>query len=256
MYIRHKLSESPMFVKQKKLHKLSNNPLKDAFTHKDNLKIVLMCLFGAALGQGVIWYTGQFYALLFIQTVLKVDNRASYLIVAGALACAVPFFILFGWLSDTYGRKPFMFAGFLLAIVTFYPIFNLMHYLGPYVDAKAAVLVPSDNYSPVGIAACVWVMVIYAALSYAPIAAFLVELFPTSIRYTAMSLPYHIGSGVGGGLVPLISSGVVWATGNIYSGLWYPMAAAALSLIVLILFVPETYKVNIETIGDDIELPK
>jgi len=244
IYIRLKLKESPMFQDKKNAGTLAKNPLKESFGNMYNLKYVALSLFGATMGQGVVWYTGQFYALYFIQTVLKTPLNASYLIVGAALLLASPLFILVGWLSDKYGRKPFMMAGIFLAIATWYPIFVAMHHFRPFVDNKS---IPNVNYSPVMLSFLVFIMVGYVALAYGPIAAFLVELFPTRIRYTSMSLPYHIGNGVFGGLVPLIGVSVQTASGNLYGGIWYPLGIAAICLVVMIFFIPETYQVDIET---------
>jgi MFS family permease len=144
---------------------------------------------------GVVWYTCQYYALFFILTVLKLDSTSGYLIVSVALALGSPFFILVGYMSDKYGRKPFMLAGIGLAVATWYPIYTLMYKIRPFVDPKADILVPNELYSPAILCLCVLLMLTFTALAYGPIAAFLVELFPTNIRYTSMSLPYHIGNG-------------------------------------------------------------
>jgi MFS family permease len=181
---------------------------------------------------------------------LKVPSTTAYIIVGIALLLASPFFILVGYLSDIYGRKPFMMAGIGLAVTTFYPIFMILNSVRPFLDVKAVPLVDNPDYSPVTLCFCVWLMVCYVALAYGPIAAFLVELFPTSIRYTSMSLPYHIGNGVFGGLVPVIGLSMTKATGVLYAGLWFPIFVAGLCLVGMIAFVPETYQVDITNIDN------
>jgi len=179
----------------------------------------------------VVWYTSQYYALFFMQTVLKVPYVTVYWIVVVALCCGAPFFIFFGWLSDKIGRRNIMTTGFLLAAITFVPVFMLMH----------------DNATnPVILTILVFYMVILVTLVYGPIAAFLVELFPAKIRYTSLSLPYHIGNGVFGGFVPLISTSLVAGTGNIYMGLAYPITIALIGVIVSLGWIREpTHQVQI-----------
>ncbi|MGB6085983.1 MAG: MFS transporter [Parvibaculum sp.] len=334
VWIRLKLNESPLFQKMKEEGTLSKAPLKESFGEWRNMKLVLIALFGLTAGQAVIWYTGQFYSLFFLTQVLKVDGQTASLLVGAALLLGVPFFVVFGALSDRIGRKPIIMAGCLLAILTYFPIFSaLTHYANPQLEAAqtySPVVVIADpaecsfQFNPVGTAAftsscdvaksalaqrgipysniaaepgtvaevrigevvlasfnaeedadgarrerfnaalrhaveeagylhahpdtinypmvvlLLFVLVLYVTMVYGPIAAMLVELFPTRIRYTSLSLPYHIGNGWFGGFLPTVSFAIVAATGNLYSGLWYPIAIAAMTFIIGILFVPET----------------
>ncbi|MBM3976261.1 MAG: MHS family MFS transporter [Planctomycetes bacterium] len=227
--IRRKLQESPVFAALKAGGRTSARPIRDSFGNRANLRLVLLALFGATMGQGVVWYTGQFYALYFLQTVLKVDYVLANQIVACALLAATPFFVVFGALSDRVGRKPLMLAGCLLAVATWIPIYQAM--------GEAATAAGGPQALRLGV--LVFVQVLYVTLVYGPIAAFLVELFPARIRYTSMSLPYHIGNGVFGGLVPLIGVWAVKHFDNRYAGLWYPMAIASITVFVGALFVRE-----------------
>jgi MFS family permease len=174
--------------------------------------------FGATMGQGVVWYTGQFYALYYLQNIFKVPLVDSNLIVGIAILCATPLFVFFGWLSDRVGRKWIMLTGMLLAVLTYIPIYTSMANFAPFVGNPADA-VANPNYSPFILGVFVFIQVVYVTLVYGPIAAFLVELFPTRIRYTSMSLPYHIGNGVFGGLVPIIGLSLIQATGNNFAGL-------------------------------------
>ncbi len=232
-YIRVQLNESPLFAKARKEGKTSAHPLKDAFGNARNRRLVLLCLFGATAGQGVVWYTGQFYALFFLQRTMEVDFVRANIIIAVALACATPFFVFFGSLSDKIGRKPVMMSGCLLAALTYLPI-----YMG--------MMENKDNDFLLGM--FVFLQVIYVTMVYGPIAAFLVELFPTRIRYTSMSLPYHLGNGVFGGLTPFLATAVVAATGNIYAGLAYPIGIALLTFVIGTFFVKESRHLKL---GDD-----
>ena len=227
LYIRLRLRESPLFLRLKASGKASKAPLRESLGSGKNWKLMLLALFGATAGQGVSWYTGQFYALYFLQNTLKVDFLTSNVIVSIALLLGAPFFIVFGALSDKLGRKRIMLAGNLLAILTYLPIYGAMQAF----SAPPNVLV---------LTLLVWIQVLYVTMVYGPIAAFLVELFPGKIRYTSLSLPYHVGNGVFGGLTPLIGTAIVQATGNIYAGLYYPMSVAGLTLLVGLLFLPET----------------
>jgi MFS family permease len=238
LYIRLKLRESPLYTALKGAGRTSRSPLKESFASKANAKLVALALFGAVAGQGVVWYTGQFYALFFLQTVLKLDIRDANIIVGVALLLGTPFFIVFGWLSDKIGRKKIMMAGCLLAIVTYYPIYLAMNSFSPTND-------PPTPASPVVLTLLVFIQVVYVTMVYAPIAAFLVELFPARIRYTSLSVPYHIGNGVIGGLVPFMATFIVAETGNIYAGLLYPIAVALITLIVGTIFLPETFRTKI-----------
>ncbi len=325
LWIRLRLSESPLFKRMVDEGKQSRKPLTESFGQWDNAKLAILALFGATAGEAVIWYGGQFYALFFLTQTLKVPGVSAQIMIAVALAIGTPCFILFGWLSDKIGRKPIMLAGFLLAALTYFPIFQgITHFANPKLETalaaapvtviadpascsfqfkatgtekfttpcdvvKAALVGLSVNYNnvaaPAGTVASVKigdqtiagnapdaaktiaaaikghgypaaadpkeinyvmtvvllaVLVIYVTLVYGPIAAWLVELFPTRIRYTSMSLPYHIGNGWFGGFLPATVFAIVAATGNIYSGLWYPIIVAGMSFVVALLFLPET----------------
>jgi MFS family permease len=235
LYIRMQMKESPLFNQLKKEGKVSKAPLKDSFSKGGGL--MLLALLGATAGQGVVWYTGQFYVGLFMQKTLNISLTNTSYITAVALLLAAPFFVVFGRLSDRIGRKKIMLAGNLLAVLTYYPIYMAM-------KAYAA------NY--VILTLLVFLQVLYVTMVYGPIAAFLVELFPANIRYTALSLPYHVGNGIFGGLVPTIATAVVLKTGNIYSGLWYPISIAAMTFIVGLIFLKETHHVKIwNEVGGD-----
>lgn len=229
-YIRLRLRESPVFVKLKEEGNTSTSPLKDSFGNKANLKLVILALFGATAGQGCVWYTGQFYALTFLQKTLNIEFVTSNVIVALALLFATPFFVFFGSLSDKIGRKRIMMLGCALAALTYVPIYMAMKEIGNPDNATASHTVTLESAALLVI--LIFIQVIYVTMVYGPIAAFLVELFPTRIRYTSMSLPYHIGNGVFGGLTPFIATAVVASTGNPFSGLVYPIAVASLTLIV------------------------
>ena len=325
IWIRLKLNESPLFQKMVAEGKQSKRPLAEAFGQWNNAKIALLALFGATAGEAVVWYGGQFYALFFLTQTIKVPSVTAQIMIAAALALGTPFFILFGWLSDKIGRKPILLAGFALAVVTYFPIFEgITHFANPKLEhalatapvtvtadpakcsfqfkatgtekfttpcdvIKAALVGLSVNYdnvaAPSGTVASVKIgdqtiagdspdaaktiaaaikahgypagadpndinyvmtvillaiLVVYVTMVYGPIAALLVELFPTRIRYSGLSLPYHIGNGWFGGFLPATVFAIVAATGNIYSGLWYPIGVAALSFVVGIIFLPET----------------
>jgi len=306
VFIRMRMSESPLFVKMKKEGKTSANPLAESFKQKDNLKMVLIALLGATAGQGVVWYTGQFYALSFLQNACNVEFVQSNFIISIALLIGTPFFIVFGSLSDKIGRKYIMMAGMLIAVIAYRPIYTIMYSdanlknkveivekkvvtvknavkgadslittvttkaftdgttyketvkakfpvdpalkaalpkekLKP--DTKKEVTLPQDlYYKMIGL---VLIQVIFVTMVYGPIAAFLVEIFPTRIRYTSMSLPYHIGNGVFGGLVPLISTRLVEASrpgpglppADPLAGLWYPILIAGVSFVIGSLYI-------------------
>jgi MFS family permease len=324
IWIRLKLQESPLFRKMVQEGKQSKRPLSEAFGQWANAKIAIFALLGATAGEAVVWYGGQFYALFFLTQTLKVPAVTAWIMIAVSLAIATPGFIFFGWLSDRIGRKPIMLAGFALAVVTYFPIFQgITHFANPKLEAalngapivvtadpsqcsfqfkatgtekfttncdiiKAALVGLSVNYSnvaapagttasvkigdtnlagpaatPAAIAAAVKahgyppsadpndinypmtvlllvILVIYVTMVYGPIAAWLVELFPTRIRYSGLSLPYHIGNGWFGGFLPATVFAIVAATGNIYSGLWYPIVVAAMSFVIGLIFLPET----------------
>jgi len=269
LYIRISLKESPLFAGLKKSGGLSKNPIKESFGNPFNLKFVLLALFGVTMGQGVVWYTGQFYALFYLQKVFHVALVPSNIIVGAALLAATPFFVVFGSLSDRIGRKPIMFTGMGLAFLTWYPLYGIMAAFAPATYNQPAVaatktaaaiaanpavvvkfqqfLIPYQHYNPWVLGLCVFAQVMYVTMVYGPIAAFLVELFPTKIRYTSMSLPYHIGNGVFGGLVPMIGLALLTKTGNNYAGLWYPMGITFICFVIGMLFVPETKHIDIHS---------
>jgi len=273
LYIRLKMKESPIFEQIKSSGMSSAQPLKDAFTHWPNLKLVLISLLGATAGQGVVWYTGQYYALFYLQSILKVNLRTGFIIVAVAMLIGMPFFTVFGALSDKIGRKKIILAGCLLAVLTYYPIYHAMesaagnHVItfkstqNPVTKAWTLTPLTSDPADPTKLVPAkeapnpnvpllillVWIQVIYVTMVYGPIAAYLVEAFPAKIRYTSFSLPYHIGNGIFGGLVPLVGLSVCAATGNIYAGLWYPMVVAAMTFVVGSILLKETVNVKIWT---------
>ena len=264
LYIRLRMKESPIFAQIKSTGMSSSQPLKDAFTHWDNLKRVLISLFGATAGQGVVWYTGQFYALFYLQTVLRVNLHDASWIMGWALLFGMPFFTVFGALSDRIGRKKIMLAGCLIAIVSYYPIYGAMQKAAgndvqQFTSSKNATtgqvtLIPQTRdasgklvTAPAPIHAEKWklvllvfIQVIFVTMMYGPIAAYLVEAFPAKIRYTSLSLPYHIGNGVFGGLVPLLGVYICASTGNIRAGLWYPMIIASITFVVGSIFLKET----------------
>ena len=342
VWIRLRLNESPVFQKMKDEGKGSKAPLTEAFANWSNAKIVIIALIGGVMGQGVVWYTGQFYALFFMQSILKVDGYTANLLIAWSLLLGTGFFVVFGALSDKIGRKPIILAGCLIAALTFFPIFRMITtnanpalekaiesvkvevvsdpalcgdlfnpvgtrvftapcdtaraYLAqqsvkyattygaagsgvkvvvngkdvPYTDAKTsnpAVLAaaqaagypkagdaqivkmshPFDIFKPqvAAVIGLLFILVLYVTMVYGPIAAMLVELFPTKIRYTSMSLPYHIGNGWFGGLLPATAFAIVASTGDIYAGLWYPIIFASITAVVGFFFLPETKDVDI-----------
>jgi MFS family permease len=341
LWIRMKLEESPVFREMKEAGEESKAPLTEAFGRWANLKIVLVALIGAVAGQAVIWYTGQFYALFFLEKTLKVDGATANILIAIALALATPFFILFGWLSDKIGRKPIIMAGLALAALTYFPLFGALTTAANPALARAQESAPvtviadpgdcSLQFDPIGrnrfdrrscdvaksflakasvsydnvaapagtiasvrigqtliegvdagalegeerkaaiadfqartkaaltavgypekadpaainramVVGILFILALYVTMVYGPIAALLVELFPTRIRYTSMSLPYHIGNGWFGGFLPTTAFAMVAATGNIYYGLWYPIAVALATLVIGLLFLPETFR--------------
>jgi MFS family permease len=303
-YIRRRMAESPLFARAKAAGKTSRNPFRESFGNRKNLRIVLIALLGATAGQGVVWYTGQFYAMYFIKTIVGIDATQTEYMIGIALLLGTPFFIVFGALSDRIGRKPIMLAGCLLGLVSYYPIYTAMLAAANLSDPARFALVRAEPLaepkvetipanpikkeplrtittikerreyrdgttntasivrttvddavsdqirnsirlpgltSPpaLSLIALVWIQVIFVTMVYGPIAAFLVELFPTRIRYSSMSLPYHIGNGVFGGMVPFIGTLMVQRTGDKLSGLWYPMAVAAITIVVGLLFIRE-----------------
>ncbi len=278
LYIRLRMKESPIFRHIKTAGMTSAQPLKEAFTQWKNLKHVLISLFGATAGQGVVWYTGQFYALFYLQTILKVNITTAYYIVAVSLLLGMPFFVLFGALSDRIGRKKIMMAGCLLAAISYLPIYHAMQStagsnivtvqsqknpvtgaiaLTPLTNVDGALkpakeVLPYSGFGDFLANAVAWkliglmfIQVLFVTMVYGPIAAYLVEAFPARIRYTALSLPYHIGNGVFGGLLPLIGLWIVAQTENIYAGLYYPIAVASITFVVGTLLLKETHHIRI-----------
>lgn len=292
IYIRLRMHESPLFSKIKAEGKISKNPLKESFTKKENLQMVLLALFGATAGQGVVWYTGQFYAMSFIQKTCSVEFVQSYTIIATALLIGTPLFIVFGSWSDSFGRKYIMLGGMLLAVLTYRPIYSKMYELSNIKDVAVTetnLAEPITSIQPSGdtlnivtrlstlandytlketyktskagavesvreitlsqdafwmMVALVLIQVVYVTMVYGPIAAFLVELFPTRIRYTSMSLPYHVGNGIFGGLVPLVATWLFEASksestpdGDPLVGLWYPIVVAAITFLIGMFFL-------------------
>jgi MFS family permease len=293
IYIRLRMEESPLFAKIKAEGKISKNPLKESFTKKENLSMVLLALFGATAGQGVVWYTGQFYALSFIQKTCSIEFVQSYTIIATALLIGTPLFIVFGSWSDSFGRKYIMMVGMLLAVLTYRPIYSKMYSIsdlknvkeletaqsisrsfsinqnGDTTRSETTIKIFENGYQVKETAKSInsgkaeitrekilsneafwWmvglvlIQVIYVTMVYGPIAAFLVELFPTRIRYTSMSLPYHVGNGIFGGLVPLIATWLFEISktesnpsGDPLAGLWYPIIVASITFIIGMLYL-------------------
>ncbi len=286
LYIRLRMKESPIFQQLKGAGMTSAKPLKEAFTQWKNLNRVLISLFGATAGQGVVWYTGQFYALFYLQTILRVNGTSANYIVAIALLLGMPFFVVFGALSDRIGRKKLMMAGCLIAALSYIPIYKAMQAATGSnvvtVTSKKNEVTGAINLTPLTIVdgvqqpakevlpyydfaslisnslawkliLLVFVQVIFVTMVYGPIAAYLVEAFPAKIRYTALSLPYHIGNGVFGGLLPVIGLSVVAETGNIYAGLYYPIVVASITFVIGSLLLKETRHVRI---WSEVEAPE
>jgi MFS family permease len=233
-YIRMRLRESPIFSILKDTGRTSSAPIQESFGSWSGWKIFLTVLFGAAAGQAVVWYTGQFYALLFLQTVLKVPLVTSYVCVAVALFLGTPLFVFFGSLSDRIGRKKIMMAGNLLAAISYVPIYHAM---------KAY----SSPVNPIALTLLVFIQVVFVTMVYGPIAAFLVEAFPAKIRYTSLSLPYHFGNGWFGGFLPIIATSLVARTGNIYAGLAFPIIVALLTVVVGSILLKDRHNESIWT---------
>jgi len=226
-YIRVHFQESPIFEEIKAKGAMTKNPWKEAFLSQ-NIKYVLIATI-VVLGEGVVWYSGQFWPLYYLGTVVKLDTLTTAYIVGGGLVIGTPTLILFGWLSDHIGRKPVILAGFLLAALTYYPLFK---WLG-------AVAQPGNVNYPVAIL-IIAIMVAYVGMVYGPIGAFLAEYFPGRIRYTSVSVPYHIGNGWGGGLVPFITTAAYTATGSLAYALIYPIAVPAVAFVLSLFLMPET----------------
>src|SRR5579862_5944140 len=248
-YIRARMAESPLFAQLKREGKTSTAPIADSYGTKERWKVFFIVLFGATAGQAVVWYTGQFYSLIFLQTVLHVPVATAFKIVALGLLLGTPFFLVFGALSDRIGRKKIIMAGCLIAALTYIPIYHAMAVAaGPttkVTDAAGTASEVAQNANFLALTALIFLQVLYVTMVYGPIAAFLVESFPAKIRYTSLSLPYHIGNGVFGGMLPLIGLSLCAATGNIYAGLYYPMIVAGITFIVGSLLLKETYGVKI-----------
>jgi MFS family permease len=239
LWIRIRLKESPLFVKLKREGKTSKSPLTDI--SGKNWGLIALALFGATAGQAVVWYTGQFYVLVFLTKTLGVNYKDAYIMIAIGLALASPFFILFGWLSDKIGRKPLLLAGCALAALTYWPIYHAM----AGAVTKVGTVVTVNQPVMIGL---IFLQVLYVTLVYAPIAALLVELFPAKIRYTSMSIPYHLGNGEFGGLTPLMATWIAawWLTnhpGDVnakYMGLVWPISIATMTFFIGLFFLPET----------------
>lgn len=232
-YIRSAFEESPIYAEIKAKGQTSKNPWSEAFLNPANLKYVLIATI-VVLGEGVVWYSGQFWALYFLQTVVKLDSLTTAWIVGAGLVIGTPSLIFFGWLSDNIGRKPVILSGFLLAAVTYYPLYV---WLGSATQ-------PGNVNMPIAIL-IVAILVCYVGMVYGPIGAFLAEFFPARIRYTSVSVPYHIGNGWGGGLVPFITTAAYAATGSLAYALIYPIAVPAVAFVLGLFLMPETHKIKI-----------
>jgi MFS family permease len=250
LFIRLRLQETPLFSRLKDSGRSSTSPWRESFGDPANRRLILLALFGMTAGQAVVWYQGQFQALFFMQNILGIKFANAYLIVGTAIVLATPFFVFFGRLSDRIGRKPIILGGCLIAALSYYPIYNLMFTAAnpvpnPKTDpAITSTFISADPNIPLLIA-LVWIQVVFVTMVYGPIAAFLVEYFPARIRYTSLSIPYHIGNGWFGGFLPLIAASLFAATGNIYAGLIYPIAVALLTAAIGWRFVRESNDVRI-----------
>ncbi|MEO6577513.1 MAG: MFS transporter [Candidatus Limnocylindria bacterium] len=263
LYIRLKLQETPLYTLAKEQGKTSDAPLRDSFGNRRNWRLILLALFGMTAGQAVVWYTGQFYALSFMTTQLGVPFVDTYTVMLVAIALATPFFVFFGWLSDKIGRKPIILGGCLIAAIAYFPIFNAMKAFAnpmPGTDATGKAVQIAQDPNLVGLTAMVFIMILFVTMVYGPIAAFLVEYFPARIRYTSLSLPYHIGNGEFGGWLPFIATAVTAAAvaggglawlggltpgGSTFAGLWYPIVIAIMTVIVGAVAIRETKDVRI-----------
>jgi MFS family permease len=270
LYVRSKMRESPIFSTIKSAGKASTQPLKDAFTRWENLKQVIISLFGTTAACGVVAYTADLYPLFYLQTILKLDEKTTIFALAAAILMVLPFVILFGWISDKVGRKWLMMAACLLAAVTYIPIYKSMEHAAGNnvvsvkstmnkvtraisltamtVDPTTGMQIPAKEALNANVPMLVFLLFaqgLYACMIYGPIAAYLVEAFPARIRYTSLSLPYHIGFGIFGGSLPLIGLSLCAATGNIYAGLYYPMIVAGVTFVVGSLLLKETHGTQI-----------
>ena len=232
-WVRTQLGETPLWERLRRTHHLSREPLIDAAT---NWKALLVALFGATAGQGVIWYTAQFYSGFFMKTVLKVPEATATTILCVALLCGMPFFVVFGALSDQIGRKKLMVTGNLLAAILFFPIYSGMAHF-------------SNPLNPAAMTALIFVQVLLVTVTYGPIAAFLVESFPARSRYTSLSIPYHLGNGIFGGLIPVLAANFTLGTNNRFAGLVFPCVVALVTAIVGAVFLKETSRVRIWSEG-------
>jgi MFS family permease len=263
LYIRLRLQETPLFTRAKEQGKTSDAPLKDSLGNRRNWGLILLALFGMTAGQAVVWYTGQFYALSFMTGPLGVAFVDAYTVMLIAIALATPFFIFFGWLSDRIGRKPIILGGCLLAAISYFPIFNAMHgFANPVAenDPATPAIATAQDPNIFGLTAMVFLMIVLVTMVYGPIAAFLVEFFPARIRYTSLSLPYHLGNGEFGGWLPFIATAVTAAAvaggslawlgnvtpgGALFAGLWYPIIVSIMSLVIGGIWIRETKDVRI-----------
>jgi MFS family permease len=257
LYIRLRLQETPLFARLKEQGKSSSSPWRESFGSWKSAKVILLVLFGMTAGQAVVWYQGQFQALFFLQNVEGVKFQDAYLIVGTAIVLATPFFVVFGRLSDRIGRKKVILSGALIAAITYFPIYVLMTQFahpqgtlattganaGKFVDAAGKLTQAQPEIVP--LIALVWIQVIFVTMVYGPIAAFLVEYFPARIRYTSLSIPYHLGNGWFGGFLPLIAASLLTATGNLYAGLIYPIIVALITVVVGGLWIRESRHVKI-----------
>jgi MFS family permease len=262
LIIRLRLQETPLFTRLKAEGRSSTSPWRESFGDPANRKLILLALLGMTAGQAVVWYQGQFQALFFMQNILGLGYLNSYLVVGIAIVLATPFFIVFGRLSDRVGRKPIILGGCLLAALSYYPIYNLMFtvadpVVNPKTDPAITSTFISSNPNLVALIALVWIQVVFVTMVYGPIAAFLVEFFPARIRYTSLSIPYHIGNGWFGGFLPLIAASLFAATGNIYAGLIYPIVVALMTAFIGWRFIRETKDVRIwdEVGGETANVP-
>jgi MFS family permease len=269
LYIRLRLQETPLFARLKAEGRSSTSPWRESFGDPKNRRLILLALFGATAGQAVVWYQGQFQALFFLGTNLGVKFQDAYLIVGTAIVFATPFFLFFGRLSDRIGRKKIILAGCAIAAASYYPIYSLMtqfaHPQGVLATTGKAAgkFVGADGITPtvaqpeiLPLMVLVWIQVVFVTMVYGPIAAFLVEYFPARIRYTSLSIPYHLGNGWFGGFLPLIAAGLLNATGNLYAGLIYPITVAIITVIVGGLWIRESRHIRIwdEVGGETAEL--